>query len=133
MKAKYLIIALIISLAFNIGFVAMGIVNNAATEPIMPQRQHNRQRGTRFVQSEELREARRANLAIRNEFFRKLASEEFDPFEKREIIERLLVSQQELEFMVCQHFMTIRENMTDEEASEFFGRFHRRERRHRVR
>jgi hypothetical protein len=136
MKSKYFIIVLLISLSFNVGFIVAGLINANRQEPVIPQRAQ-RQRGTRFVQSDELREARRENLSLRTEFFQFLASEEFNEIETEEIIARLLQSQQRLESKVCLHFLDIRQNMTPEEASEFFNRFYQtrdtRERRQRDR
>jgi hypothetical protein len=133
MKSKSIIITLIISVAFNIGFLFMFFTLQAEPEPIMPTRQPRTERGHRFRQSDELRELRRENVAIRGEFFDLLAHENYQLPELDTIIEKMLESQHRLETEVINHFLSIRAGMTPEEAAEHFTDFQSRQRERRGR
>jgi len=131
MKSRCVLIALIISLAFNLGFILMFIhvkCIKAKAEKQEPKVQQ--ERTYRAFRDEGITESRRENFEIRREFFQELARPEIDKERINELVLKLKQSQQALDQSVVQHFINLREGMTAEEAEEFFGNMRaRREQR----
>ena len=126
MKSNLIMIALLISLAFNIGFMIFVAANLTKPEPLMPNTPPDFHRTQIDGENVLLIDARRENIRIRAEFFKQLAKPEYDTQELVEITDRLTVSQHILEYRVTQHYLEMRRNMNDEEAQEYFSRLIRR-------
>jgi len=122
MKSRCVLIALIISLAFNIGFILVFIhvkCVKAKAEKQEPKVQQERTH--RVFRDEGIAESRRANFELRRELFQELAKPEVDKDKIKELVENLKESQKALDKSVIQHFISMREGMTAEEAEEFFN------------
>jgi len=134
MKSKKMLIGLLISIAFNVGFVVIFAYHVCMKpKPVMPRPPQVHERSQKFFRDENVTQLRRGNIELRREFFQELAKPEIDKERLGELIQKLEESQRTLEHSVLLHFIQIREEMTAEEAEEFFGKFHERHRRFRVR
>ena len=134
MKSKKLLIGLLVSLAFNVGFIVIFAYHACMKQKsVMPRTPNVHERSQRFFSDENVAQQRRGNIELRREFFKELAKPEVDRDELLKLIQRLEESQRTLEHSVLLHFIQIREEMTAEEAEEFFGKFHERHRRFRGR
>jgi len=134
MKPKFLLILLLISMSFNVGFVFCFVYKTSAKQQnIMPapsQRPERQSRSREFFQNEDLIVARNENIELRKQFFIELAKPEIDLAEINDLMSKLDESQRVLEQAVLNHFLNIRQEMNSEEAEEFFSRFqHRNENR----
>ncbi|MCL2063121.1 MAG: hypothetical protein FWG98_01950 [Candidatus Cloacimonetes bacterium] len=138
MKPKILFILLLISLAFNVGFIFCYLykVSNQqnAQIPAPTQRSERPARTAVFFQNEEMKTARSENMELRKEFFSELAQPELEIEKISELMLKLELSQTALEKAVLEHFLSVRQEMNAEEAEVFFSRFlNRYENRHQSR
>jgi hypothetical protein len=65
-------------------------------------------------------------MEIRKEFFQELSKEDVNEQAINELVLKLEDSQKNLEQYILQHFIQLRNEMTNEEAKEFFGKFQER-------
>ena len=127
MKSRFISIALIISLAFNIGFIVMFVYFKCTkSKPIEGKPQVQHEQVHRQFRNEDIAEARRENSEYRRTFFQELAKPEFDEERVEELAQRLKESQKTLDQTVVKHFINLRKGMTAEEAEEFFGNMRQR-------
>ncbi|MCL1827171.1 MAG: hypothetical protein FWG20_03920 [Candidatus Cloacimonetes bacterium] len=123
MKKRILFI-LLISLAFNAGFICMGIFHHFSKPknymlPIPPRFQKDH-KFPRPSQNEEIIALRKINVELRKSFFQELAKTELDTTKIAELSQQLQESQNEMEKVVLQHFVDIRNNHPVDEAVEYF-------------
>ena len=126
MKSRLITIALLISLAFNIGFIIMFAYCSMRKPPKFmpppPPKQKN-ERMQKITKNEEILHLKKENIELRKSFFAELATPEPDMEKIAELQIELEKSQLALEHKVLQHFITIRGDLDDEEAAKFFNRF----------
>ena len=127
MKSKLTIILLLISLAFNLGFIIMFAYSSMCKPPkFMPPPPPPKQKSERIqkiAKNDEIFELRKENFELRKVFFAELASQEPDMEKITELQAELEKSQNNLEQKVLQHFIDIRNDLDSEEAADFFNRF----------
>jgi protein subunit release factor A len=126
MKSKILLYILILSLAFNIGFIVNYILISISPNQdiVIPAQTRRHLREHRINQNEEILELRTENIHLRMEFFNELAQFDVNVFYLQELINELAVSQRLLDNAAFNNFIDMRFEMTDEEAHEFFGALH---------
>jgi hypothetical protein len=133
MGNKSIILALCISLAFNIGFIIICAYFLSQKPQTIMQSPPKHQRMHSTMLSDEMREMRRDNIQLRRAFFAELAKPEVNYTIVNEMALDLEDSQRMLEHSVLHHFIYIRTQMPAEEASDVFGSFQRRYDRNRDR
>lgn len=127
MKNRIKNIILIISLAFNIGFVFMFFYNiYLRPAPIMHHHPPKNHRINRIMDSREMMKLKKENIESRIEFFNELAKPDYNQDTLEELILKLSESQKCMEDKIIQNFIRLRSDMSDEEAQNFFGRFEER-------
>jgi hypothetical protein len=90
-------------------------------------------RRQRFSNDDNIVAKRNENMELRREFFKQLSKPDFDQKDIEELMMKLEQSQRNLENSVLIHFVTLRNDMSNEEAEDFFGRLHDRyERRYKT-
>ena len=127
MKSKIIFIILLISLAFNVGFV-IKYVHKVCARP-KNKITHVEKRNVRtkeFKPNETVMVARNENMQLKMQFFSELTNPEPNSETIAEIMEKLEETQRVLERSVLEHFITLRESMEPEEAKVFFDRFQNR-------
>ena len=126
MKSKLIVIFLLISLAFNLGFIIMFAYHSMCKPPKFmpppPPKQKN-ERIQKIIKNEEIFTLRKENFEMRKSFFAELANPEPDMVKIAELQNELEKSQIEIEQKVLQHFINIRNDLDTEEAAKFFSRF----------
>ena len=126
MKSKLIIIALLVSLAFNIGFIITfaycSMRKPQKFMPPPPPKQKN-ERMQKITKNEAIFQLKKENIELRKSFFAELATPEPDMEKIAELQIELEKSQTDLEKQVLQHFITIRGDLDNEEAAKFFNRF----------
>jgi len=124
MKHRVIFILLLISLAFNTGFIVMFVYHRQRMPhrmmPRPPTGYFNKQQ---IDQDEGIKQIRQENMELRKQFFTELAKEEFGSEAIYSFITQLEDSQSQLEHQVLHYFVNMREGMTAEEAEEVFGKF----------
>ena len=124
MKSKILFIILLVSLAFNVGFVVKYVHKVCSRQKTtIPAPQKRNMQTHRFAPNEEIVLARAENIQLRKQFFMELAMPEVNTDAVNELSIQLNESQIILEQAVLNHFVEIRQEMDTEEAESFFGRF----------
>ncbi|MDD4156601.1 MAG: hypothetical protein PHY08_08530 [Candidatus Cloacimonetes bacterium] len=127
MKNRNILIILIISLAFNLGFIMMFLYHSYFDpKPFMPPPPPKKDKIHSIMNSKEMKDFKKQNYKYRIEYFKELAKPDYDIKTIDNIIHYLSNSQKQIEDMVIYNFLELRKQMTDEEAADFFGRFHER-------
>ena len=124
MKSRIIFIILLISLAFNVGFIVK-YVHKVCKKPetIMPAPPKHDMKNQRFTPNENVIAARNDNIQLRKDFFTELAQPEVNNEIVNELLHKLDESQRLLEQAVLEHFIELRSNMEADEAETFFTRF----------
>jgi len=124
MKQKVIFILLLISLAFNTGFIIVFVYHRQRmVHRMMPRPPSGYFNRHQIDQDDGIKQIRQENMELRKQFFTELALEEFDKETIYNFISQLEDSQARLEHQVLHYFINMREAMTPEEAQEVFGRF----------
>ena len=127
MKTKNIYIALLISLAFNAGFIVSFFYQMyVSPKPLMPPPPPHNPKIHQVFKNEEMVQIRKDNIKLRMEFFKELSQPTVNYSKIDELILNLDESQRVLESKILLHFIQIRKEMSEEEAEEFFGKFHQR-------
>ncbi len=130
MKKTILYTILLISISFNAAFIVSTIIHikNRPPHPGHPDgfefRDHHHPPRLDKMMEEGKHEARQRMIEYRKqkrEFMKELVSENFSPEKARYIFQQGLNIQAEMEKSIGEHLITIRSEMTAEQAKEFFN------------
>jgi hypothetical protein len=129
MIKKWLILALTLSLGFNVGFLVIKGLQHSKkpkhkmTKEFRPPREH---RKMNMFKDENMREARSENKQLKREFFAELAKPDINTEKIQEIIVEIEHSQRVLEHSILHNFVQMRHEMSADEAATFFTSFQKR-------
>ena len=129
MRPKIISFILLISLAFNAGFIVrfLHIKASGSQSLMMPARLQTQLRERTALSNDVIRDIRNENMGLRRLFFSELSKPDVNMREVNSLIWKIFDSQSALEYAVLNHFVVIRRDMETEEAEEFFGRLSRRQ------
>ena len=117
---------LVISLAFNVGFIFIFAYFSYYKPKPSIQRPSRNPRIHEVFRSEAMQAARSENNLLRKEFFTELAKPEVDYDKVNELIVDLEESQRILEHTILHNFIKIRNEISAEEAESIFTSFQNR-------
>jgi len=128
MKNHTIKILLIISLAFNIAFLGGGIFRSIKfrkNPPIHKRIKNDKVRDFMESRKEIGSPLRRDFQKAKNEFIKALKEPEVDEAEMQILIEELIEKQNVMEREIGNSMIELRQQLSDQEAKEVFGKFQR--------
>ena len=127
MRNKILLISLLVSLAFNIGFVIVfGYTKYNKPNDTRQNRQRGQSRMRHVFKDENVRQIRNENIEYKKAFFTELAKSEVDYTVIDSLRLELEESQKILEHVIIHNFIQLRGEVEDDEAQEIFGAYLKR-------
>ena len=127
MRNKILLISLLISLAFNIGFVVIfGYTKYNKPKDTRQNRQRGQSMMRHVFRDENIRQIRNENNEFKKAFFTELARPEVDYTIVDSLRIELEESQKILEHVIIHRFIQLRGEVEDDEALEIFGAYLKR-------